>query len=144
MRRVRTCGPGAADLAVVRRWPWPRARPGWPPALLRRWSGPPRAVGPPRHGPRRAWPGAGPSRRAAQAAAIENAATGALLWSRDLNTERPMASITKVMTALVVIRAGHLDRKITIPSAVVGYVREHDASSAGLRPGDRLTARQLL
>ena len=51
-----------------------------------------------------------------------------------------MASITKVMTALVVIRAGHLNREITIPSAVVGYVREWDASNAGLRPGDRLTA----
>jgi D-alanyl-D-alanine carboxypeptidase (penicillin-binding protein 5/6) len=89
-------------------------------------------------------PGAGPSGVAARSAAVENAATGRLLWSRGLNTERPMASITKVMTAYLVIRAGHLDRKITIPAAVTGYVRAHNASSAGLRPGDRLTARQLL
>jgi D-alanyl-D-alanine carboxypeptidase (penicillin-binding protein 5/6) len=27
---------------------------------------------------------------------------------------------------------------------VTGYVRAHNASSAGLRPGDKLTARQLL
>ena len=87
---------------------------------------------------------AGPGGVAARAAAIENAATGKLLWSRGLNTERPMASITKVMTAFVVIKAGDLSREITIPSAVVPYVREHDASSAGLRPGDRLTTRQLL
>ena len=87
---------------------------------------------------------AGPSGVGARSAAVENAATGKLLWSRGLNTERPMASITKVMTAFVVIRAGHLDRKITIPSAVIGYVRAHNASSAGLRPGDKLTARQLL
>jgi D-alanyl-D-alanine carboxypeptidase (penicillin-binding protein 5/6) len=87
---------------------------------------------------------AGPSGVAAWSAAVENAATGKLLWSRGLNTERPMASITKVMTAYLVIRAGHLDRKITIPAAVTGYVRAHNASSAGLRPGDRLTARQLL
>src|SRR6516165_942021 len=87
---------------------------------------------------------AGPSGVGALSAAVENAATGRLLWSRGLNTERPMASITKVMTAFVVIRAGHLDRTITIPSAVIGYVREHNASSAGLRPGDKLTARQLL
>ncbi len=86
----------------------------------------------------------GPSGVAAKAAAVENAATGSLLWSRGLNTERPMASITKVMTALVVIRAGHLNREITIPRAVTGYVREWDASNAGLRPGDRLTAGQLL
>ena len=87
---------------------------------------------------------AGPSGVGAWSAAVENAATGKLLWSRGLNTERPMASITKVMTAFVVIRAGHLNRAITIPSAVIGYVRAHNASSAGLRPGDKLTARQLL
>ena len=87
---------------------------------------------------------AGPSGVGAWSAAVENAATGKLLWSRGLNTERPMASITKVMTAFVVIKAGHLDRKITVPYAVIGYVQEHYASSAGLRPGDKLTARQLL
>ena len=87
---------------------------------------------------------AGPAGVSAKSAAVEVAATGRLLWSRGLNTERPMASITKVMTALVVIRAGDLNRKITIPSAVVGYVREWDASNAGLRPGDKLTAGQLL
>jgi D-alanyl-D-alanine carboxypeptidase (penicillin-binding protein 5/6) len=87
---------------------------------------------------------AGPSGVAAWSAAVENAATGRLLWSRGLNTERPMASITKVMTAYLVIKAGHLDRKITIPATVTGYVRAHNASNAGLRPGDRLTARQLL
>jgi serine-type D-Ala-D-Ala carboxypeptidase (penicillin-binding protein 5/6) len=80
----------------------------------------------------------------AKEAAVENASTGALLWSRALNTERPMGSITKVMTALVVIRAGDLGRKITIPYAAVAYAREHDASSADLRAGDTLTARQLL
>jgi D-alanyl-D-alanine carboxypeptidase (penicillin-binding protein 5/6) len=86
----------------------------------------------------------GPRGVGAKAAAVENASTGALLWSRELNTERPMGSITKVMTALVVIRAGDLGRKITIPYAAVAYAREHDASSADLRAGDKLTARQLL
>jgi D-alanyl-D-alanine carboxypeptidase (penicillin-binding protein 5/6) len=83
---------------------------------------------------------AGPVGVGARSAAVENAATGRLLWSRGLNTERPMASITKVMTALVVLRAGHLDRAITIPAAVTGYVRAHNASNAGLHPGDRLDA----
>jgi D-alanyl-D-alanine carboxypeptidase (penicillin-binding protein 5/6) len=92
----------------------------------------------------RAAASAGPSGVGARSAAVENAATGTLLWSRGLNTERPMASITKVMTAFLVIRAGHLDRTITIPAAVTGYVLAHHASSAGLRPGDKLTARQLL
>jgi serine-type D-Ala-D-Ala carboxypeptidase (penicillin-binding protein 5/6) len=86
----------------------------------------------------------GPRGVQAKAAAIAVAATGRMLWSRDLYTELPIASITKVMTALVVLRAGDLGRKITVPSAVVGYVAEHDASSAELRPGDTLTATQLL
>src|SRR5262252_362489 len=66
---------------------------------------------------------AGPSGVGARSAAVENAATGQLLWSRGLNTERPMASITKVMTAFVVIRAGNLGRKITVPYAVIAYIR---------------------
>jgi serine-type D-Ala-D-Ala carboxypeptidase (penicillin-binding protein 5/6) len=87
---------------------------------------------------------AGPSGVQAREAAIANAATGRILWSRDLNTERPMASITKVMTALVVIRAGDLSRKITVPAGVITYVDTYGASSAGLHPGDTLTASRLL
>ena len=76
--------------------------------------------------------------------ALANAATGAVLWSRDLNVARPMASITKVMAALVVLRAGHLTQKITVTPAAVAYARQNDASSAGLIAGDVLTAQQLL
>ena len=80
----------------------------------------------------------------AKGAALEDASTGTMLWSRQLDTERPMASITKVMTALVVIQAGGLSRRITVPAAVVGYVKKYDASNAGLHPGDVLSARELL
>ncbi len=75
---------------------------------------------------------------------LADAATGTQLWSRDLNTERPIGSVTKVMTALVVIRAGDLNRKIRVPKAVIAYVTKYQADSAGLHPGDVLTARQLL
>jgi D-alanyl-D-alanine carboxypeptidase (penicillin-binding protein 5/6) len=80
----------------------------------------------------------------AKGAAVMDAGTGKLLWSRTLNTERPMGSITKVMTALVVIRAKDLTRRVKVPAAVVPYVRKYDASSAGLHPGDWLTTRELL
>jgi D-alanyl-D-alanine carboxypeptidase (penicillin-binding protein 5/6) len=86
----------------------------------------------------------GPTGVGAWSAAVQDVVTGKLLWSRALNTERPMASITKVMTAYLVLKAGNLNREITVPAAVTGYVRAHDASNAGLRPGDRLTANQLL
>jgi serine-type D-Ala-D-Ala carboxypeptidase (penicillin-binding protein 5/6) len=87
---------------------------------------------------------AGPAGVNAKEAAIANADTGAILWSRDLNTERPVASITKVMTALVVLEAGDLNQEIKVPDAVIAYIDKYDASNAGLRPGDWLTADQLL
>jgi serine-type D-Ala-D-Ala carboxypeptidase (penicillin-binding protein 5/6) len=81
----------------------------------------------------------------ARGADLADATTGKRLWSRGLNARRPMASITKVMTALVVLQAGHLARKIRISDAVVAYARKNpDASIAGLHAGDVLTARQLL
>ena len=87
---------------------------------------------------------AGPAGGRAPGAAVENAATGHLLWSRAPDTRRPMGSITKVMTALVVIRAGGLGRELRVPAAAVSYVRAHGGSSAGLYTGDRLTTQQLL
>ena len=75
---------------------------------------------------------------------LTNAATGAQLWAQDLDTRRPMGSITKVMTALVVLQAGDLNRKIEVTKAAVRYAGKNGASSAGLMRGDVLTARQLL
>jgi len=75
---------------------------------------------------------------------LTNATTGARLWMQDLNVRRPMGSITKVMTALVVLQAGDLSRKIEVTKAALRYVDRDGASSAGLMPGDVLTARQLL
>lgn len=73
-----------------------------------------------------------------------NSTTGRWLWSRRLTHRRPIASITKVMTALVVLHSPRLERKIRVPAAAVSYARDHDAGSAGLHAGDVLTARQLL
>jgi D-alanyl-D-alanine carboxypeptidase (penicillin-binding protein 5/6) len=72
------------------------------------------------------------------------ATTGSLLWSRDQQTERPIGSITKVMTALVVMQAGDLNREIRVPKSVLAYVAKYGANSAGLEPGDVLTTQQLL
>ena len=87
----------------------------------------------------------GPSGIKVKGAALANAATGRILWSLDLNAERPIGSIVKVMTALVVIRAGDLNRTITVPKSVIAYLKTQDQpSTAGLIPGDRLTAQELL
>jgi serine-type D-Ala-D-Ala carboxypeptidase (penicillin-binding protein 5/6) len=87
----------------------------------------------------------GPSGLQIKGGALANAATGTILWSMDLNTERPIGSIVKVMTALLVIEAGGLDRTITVPKSVIAYLKKQDEpSTAGLIPGDKLTARELL
>jgi serine-type D-Ala-D-Ala carboxypeptidase (penicillin-binding protein 5/6) len=88
-------------------------------------------------------PASGPD-VSAVGADLVNLTTGRRLWSRGLDRSRPIASITKVMTALVVLRAGHLSRLIRVSASAVAYAREHDASTAGLHVGDVLTARQLL
>jgi serine-type D-Ala-D-Ala carboxypeptidase (penicillin-binding protein 5/6) len=94
--------------------------------------------------PTSALPAAAPAGVRALGADLADAGTGQQLWGRDPNTKRPMGSVTKVMTALVVIQAGNLGRKITVPASAVSYVASHGASSAGLHAGDVLTARQLL
>ena len=79
-------------------------------------------------------------------AELANAATGADLWSRSSVLERPMGSVTKVMTAYVVLTTPglSLNRVITVPSGIVAYDDRYDAATAGLRPGERYTTLQLL
>ncbi|MEV6252612.1 D-alanyl-D-alanine carboxypeptidase family protein [Nocardia sp. NPDC051929] len=90
------------------------------------------------------WLTSGPDAVQASGAALADGITGTVLWSRQPNTPVPIASITKVMTALVVINAGDLDRAITVPQEIIAYDTEYDGSTAGLVPGEVLTARQLL
>jgi D-alanyl-D-alanine carboxypeptidase (penicillin-binding protein 5/6) len=85
-----------------------------------------------------------PSGVVAKDAELANATNGAVLWSRSASAERPIGSITKVMTAYLVIEAGDLGREIKVPEAVLSYVAKYDGSSADLIPGDKLTAEQLL
>ncbi len=127
------------------------------PAASRAPSGPPTiqpAVQPGQSTPARAAPiqavpgylevASAPRRVPAKGAALADLANRQLLWSRDLDAELPMGSITKVMTALIVVQSGDLSRPIRIPRSVLSYVAKYQAESAGLHPGDILTAQQLL
>jgi serine-type D-Ala-D-Ala carboxypeptidase (penicillin-binding protein 5/6) len=90
-------------------------------------------------------PAPGPSGIKIAGGALVNAATGRILWSDNLNTERPIGSIVKVMTAMVVIEEGDLNQVITVPKSVIAYLKSQDQPSvAGLIVGDRLTAQELL
>jgi D-alanyl-D-alanine carboxypeptidase len=80
----------------------------------------------------------------AKGAVLAEAASGQVLWSRDAGTERPMASVTKVMTALLVLQSGSLGREIRVPQAAVSYAWKYGGETASLRPGDVLTVQELL
>jgi serine-type D-Ala-D-Ala carboxypeptidase (penicillin-binding protein 5/6) len=75
---------------------------------------------------------------------LVDAATGQVLWKRDPDTKWAIASITKVMTAYLVIKAGNLNRTIKVPKGVLGYEQKYGASSDQLNPGETLTVHQLL
>ncbi len=80
----------------------------------------------------------------AKGAVLADAATGQVLWGRDIDTERPMASVTKVMTALLVLESGNLGQQLRVPKAAMDYAWKNGGESAGLHPGDTLTVQQLL
>jgi serine-type D-Ala-D-Ala carboxypeptidase (penicillin-binding protein 5/6) len=80
----------------------------------------------------------------AKGAVLADAATGQVLWGRGVEVERPMASVTKVMTALLVLQAGDLGREIRVTKAAQTYAFEYGGETAGLYPGDVLTAQDLL
>jgi D-alanyl-D-alanine carboxypeptidase (penicillin-binding protein 5/6) len=76
----------------------------------------------------------------ARAYLVENAATGEVLLSHAAQRQLPIASITKLMTVIVVLEHARPDDLITVGP---------DASSVGestvhLRPGEQLTVRDLI
>jgi len=83
---------------------------------------------------------AAPPRVAADAYVIQNAATGEVLAALDERERVPIASITKLMTALVTLEHAQLDELVTVSkrAAAVGESTIH------LRAGERLTVADLL
>lgn len=65
---------------------------------------------------------------------------GRELWARDPESRRPMASTTKIMTAVVVLEKGDLGSTVTVDrnAAKVGE------SAMGLVPGERIALGELL
>ena len=66
--------------------------------------------------------------------------SGRVLYEKDPDTKRPMASTTKLMTALVAAEHVSPDRLVSVPEAAL-YT---EGSSMGLQAGDVLTMRDLL
>lgn len=76
----------------------------------------------------------------AQSAILIDAESGEILYGSNYNTRMPMASTTKIMTAVVAIENTALDTKIIIPRQAVGI----EGSSIYLCEGESLTLEELL
>lgn len=77
----------------------------------------------------------------AKAWALVEAGSGRLLLGENERDRRPMASTTKIMTALLVLEAGEdLDALITVPPEAAGT----EGSSMHLNAGEKLSLRDLL
>ena len=88
-----------------------------------------------------ALPAAGAVEPHAAAAVLMDAGSGRVLYGRDAREALPIASITKLMTALVALESGRaLDETVTILPQWTGA----EGSSLYLRPGETLTLEDLL
>ncbi|MFC6205005.1 serine hydrolase [Psychrobacter urativorans] len=74
--------------------------------------------------------------------AVIDAETGESIYEKNANTAHPMASITKVMTAMVVLDAG-LDMREEITLDAEDFIGPKRASS-NLKAGDRLNRAEML
>lgn len=76
----------------------------------------------------------------ASSAVLIEAESGRVLYEKDADKRRPMASTTKIMTALVALENCELDTAVKIPKEAVGI----EGSSLYLVEGEILTLRELL
>ncbi|HEY7123779.1 MAG TPA: serine hydrolase [Ktedonobacterales bacterium] len=80
----------------------------------------------------------------AQAAYLIDADTGQVLLDVDGSQQLPVASTTKIMTAILTIETANLDQVVTIKQDAVDEVENYNGSSAGLVAGDQIRLRDLL
>ena len=76
----------------------------------------------------------------ARSAILIEAESGDVLFAKDADERLPMASTTKIMTALVAIEELPLETVVTVPAGAVGV----EGSSVYLKTGERLTLEDLL
>ena len=81
-----------------------------------------------------------PQLRGAKSAIVIEASTGQVAYQRDANDRRQIASTTKMMTALVTLQRADLDEVFRASD----YRPAPVESQIGLRPGERMTVRDLL
>ena len=82
---------------------------------------------------------AAPENISAYSAVVINADTGEILFEKNAHEQRAIASTTKIMTTLLTLEAGQLDRQLTADSMAIRV----EGTSMGLQEGDIVTRRAL-
>ena len=80
------------------------------------------------------------SRISARAAVLYEPDTDTFLFEKNADERLPMASTTKIMTAIVAIENSSLDEQVAVDDSAIGT----EGSSAYLKSGDILTMEELL
>ena len=75
----------------------------------------------------------------ARAAIVYSEDTGEVLFEKNADERLPMASTTKIMSALIVLEQEGLDEQFTVDSEAI----KTEGSSMGLSEGDKVTLRDL-
>ena len=78
-----------------------------------------------------------------ESACLMDAQSGQILYEKNAHTKRPMASITKVMTALLIIENGDLTAKTTATAQALATV-DADSTRIGFVEGENLTVDELM
>lgn len=76
----------------------------------------------------------------AKAAILINADTGEVIYEQNAKEKLPMASTTKIMTALLLCETGEMDKQITVTPEMVRV----EGTSMGLLAGDKVSYKALL
>lgn len=87
-------------------------------------------------------PPAGAVSTSASSAVLMDARSGRVLWEKDVHTPRPIASITKLMTALVAVEYTQDLSQVVEVSGV--WLEGVEGSSIYLKAGDQVTLETLL
>lgn len=87
-----------------------------------------------------------PPHLSATEAILVNETTGKVMFSMNADTSMPMASTTKIMTAVVALTYGKLDQPVTVGQDAydMRYQQASLCSGNGLVVGDVLTLKQML
>lgn len=76
----------------------------------------------------------------AQAAYLIEANSGRVLYAKNETARLPMASTTKIMTALLAVESGRLTETVTVPQEAIGT----EGSSMYLRAGEQISLSDLV